>query len=130
MRAELLSYIRGLSLGNFRVDDNLPRTESGESLVLKNPRRIYVDNPQTVDTPIITALNGLNIYSSVTTVTVAFATDSKVLSANYLELVDAISAAKNINPQLGFNSRDVEVSSEYNNDLLVTEIEFSYTKLR
>lgn len=130
MRKQILDYVKKQNLGSFKVDEALPRTESGEALFIKNPRRIYVDNPQIEDTPILSALNGLNIYNSTIRVAVIFATDSKVLSANYNELVDQLLKAKEIDPELGFNTRSADISSEYVNDLLITEIEFSYTKLK
>jgi hypothetical protein len=130
MRKELLDYIKKLNLGGYRVDDGLPRNEAGDPLYLKNPRRIYVDNPQINDVPLITALNGLGIYSSTTVIRVAFSTDSKVLSANYNELVDQLLKGRDLDKELGFNSREAVINSQYENDLLITEIEFSYTKLK
>lgn len=130
MRKEMLDFVKKLNLGGFRVDDALPREDAGEPLFIKNPRRIYVDNPEVSDSPIISALNGLNIYSSTTSIKVFFATDSKVLSANYNELVDQLLKARDLNPELGFNSREANINSQYANDLLITEIEFAYTKLK
>lgn len=129
MRKQLLDFIKTQKLGGFRVDDALPRNESGESLYLKNPRRIYVDQDQTDVNPIIIALNGLNISTKVTRVTVYFSTDAKLLSANYDELLDLLQEGRNIAPEMGFNSRDCAVRTSYENDLLVTELEYSYTKL-
>lgn len=130
MRRELLDYVKKLNLGGFRVDENLPRTESGEPLFIKNPRRIYVDNPTVDDSPIIRGLNGLYIYSSTTRINLVFTTDSKVLSANYDNLISQLYKAKNMLPEVGFNDREVSLSSSYDNDLLITEIEFAYTKIR
>jgi hypothetical protein len=130
MRKQLLDYIKKQKLGGFRVDDVLPRTEAGEPLYLKNPRRIYVDEPDTNTTPLITLLNGHGISSEVTRISVFFSNDAKVLSANYTELVEQIESARNIDPELGFNSRESVVRTSYENDMLVTEVELAYTKLK
>lgn len=127
MRTELLDFVRQQNLGKFRVDTALPRTESGDSLVTRNPGRIYVDTESVSETPLINTLGGMRISSKTTSVTVAFATDSKQLSANYSELVQNLLKGRDIG--LGFNSRDAEVTTSYENDLLITEIEFSYTIL-
>ena len=130
MRTELLDFVRQLNLGKYRIDTALPRTESGDSLVVKNPGRLYVDTVQISDTPLVLTLNGHSIYVRTSAVTVAFATDSKNLSANYNELVDQLLTAKDAFPQMGFNSSDATITTDYENDLLITEIEFSYTKLK
>jgi hypothetical protein len=130
MRKTLLDYIKRLNLGGFRVDDVLPRTEAGDPLYLKNPRRIYVDETQTENRPLITVLNGHGISSEVTRISVFFSNDAKVLSANYNELVQSLEEARNIAPEMGFNSRESSVRTSYENDMLITEVELTYTKLK
>jgi hypothetical protein len=130
MRKQLLDYIKKQKLGGFRVDDVLPRNEAGDPLYLKNPRRIYVDETQTSVNPLINLLNGQGISSEVTRITVFFSNDAKVLSANYNELVEQIESARNIAPEMGFNSRESTVRTSYENDMLVTEVELAYTKLK
>jgi hypothetical protein len=130
MRLELLNYVKRLNLGGFRVDDALPRTEAGEPLYLKNPRRIYVDEPDTDTQPLINLLNGRGIASETTRLSVFFSNDAKVLSANYNQLVEQLEAARNIAPERGFNNRESTVRTSYENDMLVTEVELTYTKLK
>ena len=130
MRLELLNYVKKLNLGGFRVDDNLPRTEAGEPLYLKNPRRIYVDEPDTDTQPLINLLSGRGISSETTRLSVFFSNDAKALSANYNQLVEQLEAARNIAPERGFNNRESTVRTSYENDMLVTEVELTYTKLK
>lgn len=130
MRSDIIDAIKRFELGNFRVADELPRIESGGVLFIKNPRRIYVDNVQQTDTPLITALNGLSIWSNAQVITVYFATDSKLLATNYDSLVNQLLELKNILPNAGFNAREAVVSSSYDNDLLITQVEFTFTKLK
>jgi hypothetical protein len=129
MRKTVLDYIKTLNLSGYRVDDSLPRLESGEPLYLKNPRRIYVDQTQTDIQPLITVFGGHSISSEVTQISVFFSNDAKVLSANYNELVQQIESARNIAPEMGFNSRESSVNTSYENDMLITEVELTYTKL-
>jgi hypothetical protein len=130
MRKELLDFIKKQNLGNFRVDDGLPRNEGGDALYIKNPRRIYVDETESETRPLINLLNGQGISSEVTRISMFFSNDAKVLSANYTELVQQLEEARNIAPERGFNSRESVVRTSYDNDMLVTEVELTYTKLK
>ena len=130
MRTEVLDYIRSLSLGNFNVSDELPREESGANLYLKNPRRIYVDRSQFEETPLLKTLGSLTVYNSAETVSVYFTVDAKLLPNNYSALVDSLLAAKDLNAAGGYNDRTASVQTEFVNDLMLTRVDLTYTKLR
>jgi hypothetical protein len=129
MRQEIIDYIEGLSLGSFILSPELPWSESGTSLYIKNIKRLYVSNTEYSTESIITTLNGLHIDNQTTSVRIFFSTDAKQLPADYDELVGQLIAAKNITTVLGVNSRICNVSTEINNDLLTTELEIRFTKL-
>lgn len=130
MRQEVLEYIKGLNLGSYTVSDEVPRVESGTPLYLKNSKRIYVDVNQYAETPLISTLGGLDIHTYTTSVTVYFSNDAKLLPNNYDSLVGQLIFAKDINVTQGYNSREATVSTSVENDLLVTQIDYSYTKIR
>lgn len=130
MRTELLEYIQRLALGNYKLSKELPFTAGGDNLYLKNPRTVYVDNPQIALSPIVQALDGFSLYSETTTVSVYFTSDAKQLVQNYDSLVEQLINGKAINPERGFNSRDVSLNSEYVNDLLVTQLDYNFIKIR
>lgn len=130
MRTEVLDYIRSLSLGNFNVSDELPREESGSPLYLKNPRRIYVDRSQFEETPVIKTLGSISVYNYAETVSVYFTVDAKLLPNNYSALVDSLLAAKDLNQAGGYNDRTASTQTEFVNDLMLTRVDLTYTKLR
>ena len=130
MRTEVLDYIKSLPLGNFNSSDELPREESGSPLYLKNPRRLYVDRSQFEETPLIQTLGTLSIHTFAETVSVYFTVDAKLLPNNYSQLVDSLLAAKDLNPDGGFNIRQSSVQTEYINDLMLTRVDLVYTKIR
>lgn len=130
MRTEVIDYIKTLALGNFNVSEELPREESGAALYLKNPRRIYVDRSQFEETPAVKTLGSLTVYNSSETVSVYFTVDAKLLPNNYSALVDSLLAAKDLNPAGSFNNRTAEVNTEFVNDLMLTRVDLTYTKLR
>jgi|TARA_B110000977_G_scaffold24181_1_gene29393 hypothetical protein len=129
MREDILNYIKTLSLGSFTVSDELPREEAGLMMYIKNPKRIYVEREQYSEEPLIQTLDGLDIHSEATTVSIYFTADAKTIPANYETLIQSLRLGKNVNTTSGYNNRAVEVQSEYVNDLLVTQIDYTFSKL-
>jgi len=129
MRESVLNYIKTLPLGTFTVSDDLPRDESGITLYSKNPKRIYVDLEQYTETPLVQALNGFDLHAEDTTVSVYFTADAKQLPANYSSIVTGIKAARNIDPTEGFNNRTVDISTNYEADMLLTRVDITYRRL-
>lgn len=129
MRTEFVEAIKRMQLGDLRVGEQLPREESGTNMWLKNPRTVYVSEPTYEMTPLVTALNGAHIWSKATNLSVIWAVDSKKLPNNYQSVVDQMLALRSIDPQAGFVSRQASVTTSYENDLLVTQIEYTFVKL-
>ena len=128
MRQAIIDHISGLNLGQFTVSTELPWNSSGEALYLKNPRRIYVDVAQTTNDNQIATFDGLLFANETTSVRAYFATDAKQLPPGYDDLVTDLRTARNSTDIQGVSRRDVEVSTEFADDLLVTTLEFSFTK--
>lgn len=129
MRQDVIDYLQGLNLGSFTVAQELPWSETGQNLYLKNLKKIYIDVDEFESTPVITTFSGLNIANETTRVRVYFANDAKQLTSNYDEVVSFIKAAKDINAASGYSRREADVNTSYEADRLVTEIEIRYIKL-
>lgn len=129
MRDLVLDYIQNSRLGSYKLSRTVPRDESGIPLYLKNPKTIYVDNENTVINQLFTVFNGHNISTQQTTITVVFSNDTKQIPSNYSELVGILVLAKDVNPQGGFTSRDAVVTTTIQEDLQVTTVELSYSKI-
>jgi len=129
MRSDLIAYIKTLALGTFSLTEELPREESGVPLYLKNPKRIYVGKTVFTEEPLYDTLDGTDIHNEVQSITVYVAADSKTLPNNYDTVISSLRLGKNINNTLGFNKRECIVTTDYVDDVLVTELEFRYTKL-
>ena len=128
MREAVISYIQGLTLSGFSLTQELPWDSNGMALYIKNPKRIYVDRTQSELSPLVETLDGLNISVDTVTVRVYFSNDAKILPTGYDALVNDLKLARNINNTAGFRGRGCIVSSEFQDDLLVTQLEFTYTK--
>lgn len=129
MRQAILDYLKSLATGSFSVVDDLPWSSGGNPLYLTNPKRIYVDKPQVTHDPLFHTLDGSSINSEVTTISVYFAVDAKQLPANYDSLLSNIKLARNIATIEGVSRRESDVTSEFNQDMLITQIELRFTKL-
>ena len=128
MRQDIIDYINTLSLGSFILSQELPWTDSGLALYLKNVKRIYVDNTIYAKEPLIQTFDG-SIDSDVSTVRVYFSADAKQLPSNYDDVISGLRAVKNISLNDGTYRREVNVDTTFENDLLVTELEYRFTKL-
>lgn len=128
MRQEVIDYCQSISLGSFTVSSEIPFDDSGVPLYLKNAKRIYVDLPQYATDRLVSALDGLTVSNELATVRVVFSADAKSLPANYEALVSDLRLAKDITLD-GVYRREVDVSTEFEQDMLVTELELRFTKL-
>lgn len=129
MRQEVLDYIKTLNLGGFKLSTEAPFDAGGNSLYIKNPKTIYVDFAQTTSTPFIIALNGLNISNETTTISVYFSTDAKLVPSNFETITNLIKSAKDILSIKGVNTREVDSSTVYQGDLIISQIDLRYIKL-
>lgn len=129
MRTEILEYLQTLNLGTVTVSTELPWVENDIPLYLKNLKRVYVGTDVVTAEPFLQALNGFNLSNEVTSVSVYFACDAKVLLPNYSEILDDLKAGRNIVTIPGVQRREVDVSTTVESDVLVTEVEYRFTKL-
>lgn len=129
MRNELLNYFKGLKLKNFGVSDELPFSNSATPMYLKNAKKIYVDLAQKVNEQIIAVLGNHGIFTEVQTVSVFISTDAKNLPADYETVIDQLRAGKNVENGEPFYRREVDVTTEFEGDMMVTTLEFRFYKL-
>ena len=131
MRSTLLTFLGTAITGtDFSVTQELPYEADGSPLFLKNLKKVYVDQDQTSQDPLLDVLNssGQVVAESVTN-TVTVVVDAKILPSGYATLVDQIKSAR-LDPAItGFQQKSTDVSTEFNADRLVTEFVFNFTKL-
>lgn len=129
MRQEILDYINTLALGGYLLSQEAPWDDSGTPLYLKNLKKIYVDIPEYINEPIVTTLNGVSINNEQKIIRIYFASDAKQIPSNYETLVEDLKAAKNITTIDGVSRRECNVTRDFQNDALVTELEIRFTNL-
>ena len=130
MRQDVIDYLQTLNLGTFIVSNELPFSESGTPLYIKNLKKIYVDVDQSTVNPVITTLDGVNVTVDSTAIKMFFANDAKSIPANYDEVVTSLKSARNIlSTTSGISSRRVDVTTDLQADRLITQIELRFIKL-
>lgn len=128
MRDEILNYLRSQNLGVITVTTELPWSENGQALYLKNLKKVYVDRDNVEIVPLVATLDAVRIYSEVTTVSVYLGCDAKVLPPNLDQAIAVMRLGKNITTIDGVNRRDCDVATSYEGDVLVTQLDFRFTK--
>lgn len=129
MRTEILDYLKGLKLKNYNISDELPFSNSGTAMYTKNTKRIYVDLEQITNEPFIMVFDSNGIDSEVHSVRLYFTTDAKQLPSDYTALVSQIRSAKDVSSTVNYHRREVSNTTSFENDLMLTEFEFRFTKL-
>ena len=131
MRSTLLTFLGTVITGtDFSVTQELPYEGDGAPLFLKNLKKVYVDQDQTSQDPLLDVLNSSGqVVAETVTNTVTVVVDAKILPSGYSTLVDQIKSAR-LDPAItGFQQKSTDVSTEFNADRLVTEFVFNFTKL-
>lgn len=129
MRTELMQYLKSIRLGAYGVTDELPFSNSGTPMYLKNAKKIYVDKDQVTVEQFLPTLGALNINTETNTVRVYLTTDAKNTPSDYDLAVSLIRQGKDVVTTDGNFRRTVTSSTTFENDLLVTEFEFNFTRL-
>lgn len=132
MRTAIYDYIDGLTasqMGTYSLSSELPYDSSGVPMYLKNFKRIYVDVAQITQEEAYDGLDGTGAVDEITTVSVYFVNDAKILPSNYDSLVALIKDARLTADITGVIRRLCQVTTRYEQDSLVTVFEFSFRKL-
>lgn len=129
MRTDVINQIKAVAPFGYKLSNELPFDESDVALYLKNPKTIYVDTSTVDQDPLFATLDGLNITNSTTSTKVYFTTDAKNIPANYDTVVSSLKAIRDTISSPGAQRREAFVSTSYEGDLLVTELEYRITKI-
>jgi len=129
MRTQVVDSIKSLALNGISLSNELPYDESGSAIYIKNPKTLYVDRTQYESVPIIQALNGLNINNTTTTVTVYLAVDAKNPLTQLDSIINSLRGIENTLVLEGTHTRESTVSTDYENDLLIVNVEYRLTRI-
>jgi hypothetical protein len=75
------------------------------------------------------AFNGQGTIDEITTVSVYFVNDAKKIPPDYDSVVEQIKGARTATGTEGYIQKLCQVSTSFNNDAIITHLEFSFRKL-
>ena len=130
MRQQLIEYFGTLNLGTFFLSQELPFSSSDVPLYIKNAKRIYVDRTQFSNEPLITTLDGQQVDSEIASVRVYFSADAKQLPPSYDDAIRSLRAAKDTATITGVSRRECLINTSFQEDLLITELEYRFTTFK
>ena len=129
MRTLIIDSIKSAAINGVNFSTDLPYDESGVALYIKNPKTFYVDLTQFESVPIVQALKGLNINNTTTSVTVYLAVDAKNPTAQLDNIIQSLRGILTTIQLDGTHTRECTVSTNYENDLLVVNVEYKLTRI-
>jgi len=129
MRSVIYNYIRDLRIKSLTLTDHLPFEDNNAPVYHHNKKHIYVDVAKTNQSPVFDAFNGQGTVDEVTTVSVYFVNDAKKLPPDYDSVVEQIKGARTAAGTEGYIQKLCQVSSSYDADAIITQLEFSFRKL-
>jgi hypothetical protein len=130
MRELFLEQVQNTDTGVFTVSRELPSTVDGTLLYVKNPRRIYVDLPDSSTETLISTLDNLNIRQQTTSISIFFSVEAKTVAGyddaitNLTQILDSAELA-----QEGYMRSNLNITTSYIENLLVTELAYEFRKL-
>jgi hypothetical protein len=110
------------------ISNELPYQTNSQDLYLKNEKTIYVDAAQTQQAPAIDTLNGSGAVDETTTVSVYFVNDAKKVLSDYDTTVTQLKGARTAVGTEGYIQKLCQVNVTYDEDAMVTQLEFSFRK--
>ena len=125
MRTQLLSAITSATstLTQFAVSQELPWSQNGTPLYLKNMKKIYVDRERQEETMLIPTLNGGEVFQDDLIAEVYVAVDAKNTPSQLDNLITKILGAKYTINVVNFGSES-DYTVDKQEDVLIYTFEF------
>jgi hypothetical protein len=125
MRTELLQAITGAvsTLTQFAVSQELPWSQNGTALYLKNMKKIYVDQERRQESTLIPTLDGRDVFQDDLISQVYLAVDAKNPPSQTAQAVSQILGTKSKTSLVNFGSES-DYTIETQDDVLIYTFEF------
>ena len=129
MRSVIYDYIKLLALKSVSLSAELPYQTNGTDLYLKNKKTVYVDVAQSSQDTVTDTFNGKGAVDETTTVSVYFVNDAKRVLSDYDSIVTQLKGARTATGTESYIQKLCQVTVSYQEDAMVTQLEFSFRKL-
>ena len=129
MRTELLTYLTAQLTGSIRTSQELPFQEGTNPLYIKNPRRVYLDEPYTEQDTLLATLGTLQLNTRTTIVRWFLSVDAKNRNTDLDSALTILGSAKDITTITGVFTRLFDYTVTIDNDRVVYEGEYRFANL-
>lgn len=126
MKTELLAYLTAQLTASIKTSQELPFEEGNNPLYMRNPRRVYLDEPKTEQRSMYATLGGCNINERITTVKAFLSVDAKNRNQDLDQALNILSSAKDITTITGVHKREFDYITTIDNDRLIYEMEYRF----
>lgn len=129
MRTELLTYLTAQLTGSIKTSQELPFQEGTNPLYIRNPRRVYLDEPYTEQETLLPTLGSLQLNQRTTVVRWYLTTDAKNRNTDLDSALTTLGGAKDITTITGVFTRLFDYTVSIDNDRVVYEGQYRFANL-
>ena len=131
MRDLIIELVQDTDTGVFTLTQELPYSADGTLLYIKNPKKIYVGVTSFDEVIAIPTLDNNTISNLTESISVYFSCEARILPS-YDEVVTNLRALKDAAAvrSLGYHTRQCLVNISYEDNLLITELQYQFTKFK
>jgi hypothetical protein len=128
MRTQLLAYLTANLTGSIKPSQELPFEQSGNSLYLKNLRRVYLNEPSTEQDQLIGTFDD-DINQQITTVQAFLAVDAKNRNADLDSALTTMSQALKQADITNSFRKEFDYTTTLDDDKIIYEFEYRYYEI-
>lgn len=130
MRALIIDLIQATDTGQLTLSQEFPYSADATPLYVKNLRKIYVDVMQMSRNQFLPTLDNNAVNNIINTIRVYFAQEARS-NETYEDIVSNLIGIKDHADirALAYYNRNANAVTEYVDNILVTTIEYEFTKL-
>lgn len=130
MRTSLITALtQALANTGIAISSELPWNSGADPLYVKNMKRIYVDQEESVNTVLISVLGGSDIMSRETRIRCYLAVDAKNQPAGLDSALNALKSTRDTGLITDTFDRFFDFTIEYQGDILIYTFEYRFIKV-
>ena len=129
MRTQLLAYLTTNLTGSIKTSQELPWTEGGQRLDLKNMRRVYLDEPDKEQTQLLGMIGEDDISQNITRVRGYLTVDAKARNSDLDAALTTLAQAKSVNTITDSFRKEFDYTTTVDADRITYEFEYRFYTL-
>lgn len=129
MRTQLLAYLTTNLTGSIKTSQELPWTEGGQRLDLKNMRRVYLDEPVKEQSQLLGMIGEDDINQTITRVRGYLTVDAKARNSDLDAALTTLAQAKSVNTITDSFRKEFDYTTTVDADRITFELEYRFYTL-